>query len=128
MSLTARSSWSGQGELWCAPGRAIPQARSSSRSRSRFAVMAGVGLAEPGPSHQLWGRMTSYRPDPKILTLGPDFYDPVEPAKFPKCVSRFVNERAAESVGLDLDPQGWERHFCRFEPLAGNLMQPLALR
>ena len=29
--------------------------------------------------------MASYRPDPKILTLGTDFYDAVEPARFPKC-------------------------------------------
>ncbi|MFL6727420.1 MAG: protein adenylyltransferase SelO family protein [Sphingomicrobium sp.] len=72
--------------------------------------------------------MTSYRPDPKILTLGPDFYDPVEPVSFPKCIPRFVNERWAERVGLALNDQGWERHFCRFEPLPDNLTQPLALR
>jgi uncharacterized protein YdiU (UPF0061 family) len=72
--------------------------------------------------------MTSYRPDPKILTLGPDFYDPVEPARFPKCVARFINRRWAERVGLDLDDAGWVRHFCHFEPLPGNLPQPLALK
>ncbi|MFL6765813.1 MAG: selenoprotein O, partial [Sphingomicrobium sp.] len=60
--------------------------------------------------------MTSYRPDPKILTLGPDFYDPVEPARFPKCVRRFANERWAERVGLNLDDEQWAKHFCRFEP------------
>jgi uncharacterized protein YdiU (UPF0061 family) len=72
--------------------------------------------------------MANYRPDPKILSLGPDFYDAVEPAKFPKCVPRFVNERWAERVGLDLDEGGWAKHFCRFEPLPDNLTQPLALR
>src|SRR5438270_7663935 len=72
--------------------------------------------------------MTSYRPDPKILTLGPDFYDPVEPVSFPKCIPRFVNERWAKQVGLALEDEGWERHFCRFEPLPDNLTQPLALR
>ena len=72
--------------------------------------------------------MTSYPPDSKILTLGPDFYDPVEAACFPKCVPRFVNERWAEAVGLRLDEDGWARHFCRFEPLPGNLTRPLALR
>jgi uncharacterized protein YdiU (UPF0061 family) len=72
--------------------------------------------------------MTSYRPDPKILTLGPDFYDMVEPARFPKCIPRFLNERWAELIGLDLDKDGWARHFCRFEPLPDNLQQPLALR
>jgi uncharacterized protein YdiU (UPF0061 family) len=72
--------------------------------------------------------MTSYRPDPKILTLGPDFYDAVEPARFPKCIPRFLNERWAGRVGLDFDDSGWARHFCRFEPLPDNLEQPLALR
>jgi len=72
--------------------------------------------------------MTSYRPDPKILTLGPDFYDPVQPARFPKCVARFINRRWAGRVELDLDEAAWVRHFCRFEPLPGNLPQPLALK
>ena len=72
--------------------------------------------------------MTSYRPDPKLLTLGPDFYDPVHPANFPKCIPRFVNERWAERTGLELSEEGWGCHFCRFEPLADNLTEPLALR
>jgi serine/tyrosine/threonine adenylyltransferase len=72
--------------------------------------------------------MAPYRPDPAILTLGPDFYDPVAPAPFPQCIPRFLNERSAARVGLSLDPDGWARHFCRFEPLAGNLPEPLALR
>ena len=70
----------------------------------------------------------SYRPDPTILGLGPDFYDPVEPAKFPKCIQRFANQRWADRIGLDLGEADWARHFCRFEPLADNLPQPLALR
>ena len=71
----------------------------------------------------------SYRPDPKILDLGGDFYDPVEPAAFPKAIPRFLNKRWAERIGLgDLDEEGWTRHFCRFEPLPDNLEQPLALR
>jgi uncharacterized protein YdiU (UPF0061 family) len=69
-----------------------------------------------------------YRPDPKILTLGDEFYDPVEPGNFPKAIPRFLNHRWAERVGLDLDDAGWETHFCRFEPLPDNLAQPLALR
>jgi len=44
--------------------------------------------------------MARYRPDPRILALGPDFYDPVEPARFPKCIPRFLNERWAEGVEL----------------------------
>ena len=72
--------------------------------------------------------MTSYRPDPKILSLGPDFYDPVEPARFPKCVPRFLNERWAARVGIELDSEDWTQHFCRFEPMPSNLPEPLALR
>jgi uncharacterized protein YdiU (UPF0061 family) len=72
--------------------------------------------------------VSRYRADPKILELGPDFYDAVEPAKFPKCIPRFLNQRWAERVGLEPDESAWERHFCRFEPLQDNLMQPLALR
>ena len=69
-----------------------------------------------------------YGPDPRVLTLGPDFYDAVEPARFPKCISRFLNHRWAERVGLDFDEDGWARHFCRFEPLPDNLTEPLAFR
>jgi len=70
----------------------------------------------------------SYGPDPKILALGADFTDPVEPARFPKAIPRFLNRRWAERVGLDLDETAWEAHFRRFEPLPGNLEQPLALK
>jgi uncharacterized protein YdiU (UPF0061 family) len=72
--------------------------------------------------------VVAYRPDAKLLELGPDFYDAVEPAVFPKCMPRFLNRRWAERVGLELDEKGWAAHFCRFEPLTGNLVQPLALR
>ena len=72
--------------------------------------------------------MTVYRPDPKILELGADFYDPVEPARFPLAIPRFLNDRRAPQIGLDLDASEWEAHFCRFEPLPDNLAQPLALR
>ncbi|HET8534017.1 MAG TPA: YdiU family protein [Sphingomicrobium sp.] len=71
----------------------------------------------------------SYRPDLKIFELGERFYDPVEPAKFPRCEPRFLNRRSAETVGLnDLTDPEWAAHFCRFEPLPDNLQQPLALR
>ena len=72
--------------------------------------------------------MTDYRPDPTLLDLGPEFYDPVRPADFPQCVPRFLNERWSKRVGVALDEQGWARHFCRFEPLTDNLPEPLALR
>ena len=71
----------------------------------------------------------SYRPDPAILELGPDYYDPVRAADFPQAILRFRNRRHAETVGLgDLADEDWVRHFGRFAPLPGNLPQPLALR
>jgi uncharacterized protein YdiU (UPF0061 family) len=72
--------------------------------------------------------MTSYRPDLKILNLGSNFYDPVAAAAFPQCTARFVNRRWAERVGVAVDDETVARHFCRFEPLPGNLTEPLALR
>jgi uncharacterized protein YdiU (UPF0061 family) len=71
----------------------------------------------------------SYRPDVKILELGEGFFDPVQAAKFPGCTPRFLDRRAAASVGLEeLTDEEWAAHFCRFEPLPDNLEQPLALR
>ena len=72
--------------------------------------------------------MSNYRPDLKLLTLGDEYYDTVEPARFPKCIPRFANERWAERVGLQLSADDWARHFCRFEPLLDNLKKALALR
>src|SRR5690242_17039068 len=70
-----------------------------------------------------------YRPDVRIFGLGDGLFDPVVPAKFPRCIPRFLNRRAAETVGLDgLSDEEWAAHFCRFEPLPDNLKQPLALR
>src|SRR5436853_1255524 len=75
----------------------------------------------PSPAH--------YRAEPAILELGDAFYDPVEPADFPKAVLRFRNQGWAEAVGLgDLGDEQWIRHFGRFEPLPGNLPRPLAQR
>lgn len=71
----------------------------------------------------------SYRPRTDVLALGDGFYDVVAPARFPLAVLRHRDDRAAESVGLEtLDASAWEAAFARFEPLAGNLAQPLALR
>ena len=67
-----------------------------------------------------------YRADPLILTLGDGYYDPVAPADFPAAIPRFLNHRWATRVGLGA--VDWEAHFARFEPLPGNLPQPLALR
>lgn len=71
----------------------------------------------------------TYRPATDHLSLGAEFYDPVQAAHFPLHILRYRNERAAASIGLDAltDPE-WVRHFGRFEPLPGSLPQPLALR
>ncbi len=76
-------------------------------------------------------RMTesSYRPDPRTPELGPEFFDVVEPARFPRHILRFRNQRWAERVGLfALSDAQWTEHFARFVALPGNLPQPLALR
>ena len=70
-----------------------------------------------------------YRADPAITPLAAWIGDPVVPAPFPETVLRFRNDRAAAEVGLaGLSDAYWTRHFGRFEPLPGNLPQPLALR
>jgi protein adenylyltransferase len=72
--------------------------------------------------------MAAPQPAP-ILELGQNFYDAVQAAEFPQCQPRFLNRRWAERIGLGrLDDQSWAGHFCRFEPLPGNLPEPLALR
>ena len=71
----------------------------------------------------------AYLPQRAILDLGDALYDPVEAARFPQTVLRFRNDRAAKEVGLaDLGDSEWLAHFGRFQPLSGNLEQPLALR
>jgi uncharacterized protein YdiU (UPF0061 family) len=70
-----------------------------------------------------------YRPDPAILALAGWIGDPVAAADFPEAVLRWRNDRAAASVGLSgLSEAAWVAHFGRFQPLEGNLPQPLALR
>ncbi|MFA6218549.1 MAG: YdiU family protein [Erythrobacter sp.] len=71
----------------------------------------------------------SYRPDPAILALADWLGDPVAPADFPQTTLRYRNDRHAATIGLDsLSDAAWCAHFGRFEPLPGNLPQPLALR
>src|SRR5688500_12682897 len=71
----------------------------------------------------------SYRPEPAILQLGDEFYDPVDAADFPQTILRFRNDHAAAEVGLaQLTDEEWGRHFGRVEPLPDNLTRPLALR
>lgn len=71
----------------------------------------------------------AFTPQQAILELGDAFYDPVTAAHFPQTILRFRNDRAAAEVGLDgLSDEQWIAHFGRFEPLAGGLREPLALR
>ncbi len=66
---------------------------------------------------------------PPILAVADLMSDPVSPAAFPKAQLRFRNQRWARAVGLDgLSEAGWIAHLARFEPLPGNLPEPLALR
>jgi uncharacterized protein YdiU (UPF0061 family) len=70
-----------------------------------------------------------YRPARAILELGDGFYDVVAPARFPRHVRRYRNQRWARRVGLDtLDDAEWEAHFAAFAPLPANLPERLALR
>lgn len=72
---------------------------------------------------------SDYRPDPRFMTLGPEFSDPVTAADFPETVLRHRNQRAAASVGLgDLTDAEWIRHFGRFAPLPDNQPGTLAMR
>ena len=70
-----------------------------------------------------------YRPDPQFLALADTFADPVSPARFPRHILRWRNQRWADRVGLGgLSDAQWEAAFARFEPLDANLPRPLAMR
>ncbi len=73
--------------------------------------------------------MSEYLPARVHADLGPEFFDPVRPADFPRAELRFRNDGWAARIGLDgLSDAEWIAHFGRFEPLPDNLPQPLALR
>ncbi len=86
-------------------------------------------MLSPGDCLPYRGPMAAPQPipgNPPISELGDQFYDAVKAAEFPTAIPRFLNRRWAERVGLgNVD---WEKHFARFEPLPGNLEEPLALR
>ena len=63
------------------------------------------------------------------MTLGPEFADEVDAARFPESILRLRNDRAAATIGLAaLTDEEWIAHFARFEPLPGNQPRPLATR
>ena len=71
----------------------------------------------------------TFRPSLAHAALGGDFFDEVEPAKFPEHILRYRNQRWAERVGLgSLTDAEWLDHFGRFQPLPGGYTPPLALR
>jgi serine/tyrosine/threonine adenylyltransferase len=72
---------------------------------------------------------SKYRPSTRHADLGPEFFDAVTPADFPRFILRHRNQTWAERVGLGtLTDAEWIDHFGRFAPLPGNLPAPLALR
>ncbi len=74
-------------------------------------------------------RLQHFLPEHTINEIADFIADPVEAARFPQHIMRFRNDRAASEVGLDqLGHDEWIAHFGRFEPLAGSLPRPLALR
>lgn len=64
---------------------------------------------------QSWNNQTQ-----PILQLGADFYDAVQPAQFPEKKLRYINNQILFVFPLT--------HLVDFNPLPGNLTQPLALR
>lgn len=70
-----------------------------------------------------------FRPAKAHAALGPDFFDLVVAADFPKHIIRHRNQRWAARVGCaGLTDDEWIAHFGRFEPLPGSFEQPMALR
>ena len=70
-----------------------------------------------------------YRPSTAFANLGPEFADPVTPARFPKHILRRRNQTWAARIGLDaLSTEEWEECFAAFKPLPGNMASPLAMR
>jgi len=79
--------------------------------------------------HASLAGMADFLPERRHETLGPAFFDPVAPARFPQAILRHADRRWAERIGLGhLTGDQWLAHFGRFEPLAGSLPEPLALR
>ncbi len=67
---------------------------------------------------------------PPIYQLGPDFYDEVTPAQFPKKILRYLNSKAAD-VNSHIDhplKKIPHENFWNFNPLENNIQKPLALR
>jgi uncharacterized protein YdiU (UPF0061 family) len=71
----------------------------------------------------------AFRPRTDHAELGPDFYDPVSPARFDGLTLRHRDRRWDKRIGLgELEAAQWIEHFGRFSPLPGTFETPLALR
>ncbi len=82
-----------------------------------------------GEIQMYMNKKPDYCADPRHTELGEDFFDIVEPAKFPMQKLRYRNQRWAERIGLDpLDDAVWLQHFSGFEPIPENIKKPLSLR
>lgn len=66
------------------------------------------------------------RPQKSLLELGSDFYDPVEPAHFPKLELRYYNPTLCDQ--LRWGASDLRKHLGEFQPVPGSLPGPLAMR
>lgn len=62
----------------------------------------------------------------QIQELGPEFYDAVKPAVFPKLQLRYKNPTL--TAEFQFSDEELLHHFGEFQPIAHSLVQPLALR
>ena len=70
-----------------------------------------------------------FSPSRRHADLGPEFFDVVEPARFPAHILRYRNQAWAARLGLGgLADADWVEHFGRLTPLPGSFERPLALR
>ncbi|MGE0740165.1 MAG: protein adenylyltransferase SelO [Hyphomonadaceae bacterium] len=71
----------------------------------------------------------TYRPAPEFEKLGPEFADPVAPARFPQHILRRRNQTWADRIGLgSLTEAEWDAHLAGFAALPDNMPSPLAMR
>ena len=102
---------------------------SRSRTNRSRLVQLNKSLASLAPGLHPVHMRGMHRPSTAHADLGADFFDLVEPARFPGHILRHRDQRWAARIGLDgLSDAEWVAHFGRFEPLAGSFPQPLALR
>jgi len=72
--------------------------------------------------------LPTYKGSKAHLDLDARFYQPVQPAQFPRHDLRFRNQRWANHVGLgDLEDAAWVKHFGQFEALPDSHPEPIAL-